>query len=315
MPLEKKGTSCRLLGFSDASRLAYAAVVHLQVEIMCGSSVLFIAAKTRVSPLHNHSIPRLELLGALLLSRLLSSVSIALSKELKLGPPSCFTDSKVALFWIKGYEREWRQLHVVENRIREIHQLTPVEQWRHCPGVYNPADLPSRGVDIDELIDNQLWLHGPSWLCDATGMDDLNSRLDESVLKGVYVGAESEGQMQFQEAHYLHASQKSVVDPSMPCKNCSSLTRLLRVTALVFKFVEMLESGSRQTVSPSVQTKDIVDTEHYWIRVTQRYLVQNNKFNEWKVQLGLYIDDSGLWRCRGRLNNSSLSESAKHPIL
>ena len=128
------------------------------------------------------------------MSRLLSSVSIALSKELKLGPPSCFTDSKVALFWIKGYEHEWRQF--VENRVTEIRQLTPVKQWRHCPGVDNPVDLPSRGADIDELIDNQLWLHGLSWLCDATGMDDLNSRLDESVsTQGVHVGAEGEGQI------------------------------------------------------------------------------------------------------------------------
>ena len=87
------------------------------------------------------------------------------------------------------------------------------------------------------------------------------------------------------------------------------------MTALVFKFVEILKSGSRQTVSPSVQTKDIVDAEHYWIMVTQRYLVPNDKFNEWKVQFGLYIDDSVLWRCGGRLNNSSLSERAKHLIL
>ena len=49
--------------------------------------------------------------------------------------------------------------------------------------------------------------------------------------------------------------------------------------------------------------------------MTQWYLVQNNKFNEWKVQLCLYIVDSGLWRCGGKLNNSSLSENAKHPIL
>ena len=102
--------------------------------------------------------------------------------------------------------------------------------------------------------------------------------------------------LQFQEAHNLHASQKSVVDPLMPCENCNSLTRLLRVTAVVFKFVEMLKSGSRQTVSPSVQTKDIADAEQYWIRVTQWYLVQNDKFNKWKVQLGLYIDDSRLWK-------------------
>ena len=120
--------------------------------------------------------------------------------------------------------------------------MTPVEQWRHCPGVDNPADLPSRGADIDELVSNQLWLHGPCWLCDATGMDDLNSRLDESVLKECMSELKMKDELQFQENHNLHALQKSVVDPLMSCENYSSLTHLLRMTALVFKFVE-IKSG------------------------------------------------------------------------
>ena len=79
--------------------------MYLHVETTSGSSEHFIPAKTRVSPLQDHNIPCLELLGTLLLSRLISSVNAALSHELKmLGPPSCFTDSKVALFWIKRVE-------------------------------------------------------------------------------------------------------------------------------------------------------------------------------------------------------------------
>ena len=119
----------------------------------------------------------------------------------------------------------------------------------HCPGVDNPADLPSQSAGIDELIDNQLWLHGPSWLCDATGTDDLNLYLDESVIKECMLELKVKDKLQFREAHNLLESQKSVVDPLMPCENYSSLTHLLRVTALVFKFVEMLKSGSRLTVS------------------------------------------------------------------
>ena len=108
-------------------------------------------------------------------------MNTALSHELKaLGPPSCFTDSKVALFWIRGCEREWNQF--VENHVREIRRLTPVAQWMHCPGVDNPADLPSRESDLDELVSNQLWLHGPKWQLNSTGMGDLNSNMEDSVL-------------------------------------------------------------------------------------------------------------------------------------
>ena len=60
--------SCTLCGFCDASLKAYAGVVYLLLETEFGFSVKFVAAKTRVSPLKEQTIPRLELLSTLLLS-------------------------------------------------------------------------------------------------------------------------------------------------------------------------------------------------------------------------------------------------------
>lgn len=37
-------------------------------------------------------------------------------------------------------------------------------QWAHCAGKENPADISSRGIDPCGLIDNSLWLYGPTWL-------------------------------------------------------------------------------------------------------------------------------------------------------
>jgi len=51
---------------------------------------------------------RLELLSAVFLSCLVVNVTINLSALLSLEKPRCFTDSQVALFWIKGVEREWK---------------------------------------------------------------------------------------------------------------------------------------------------------------------------------------------------------------
>ena len=99
---------CSLQGFSDASLGAYAAVVYLKIKTPMGCSLRFVASKTRVAPIHGQTIPRLELLGALLLAKLLSSVTNALTTELSLGSPVCFTDSKVTLHWITG-NREWKQ--------------------------------------------------------------------------------------------------------------------------------------------------------------------------------------------------------------
>ena len=58
-----------LFGFCDASSRAYAAVVYIRVETDVSSSVEFVASKTMVSPVERHTIPRLELLSALLLAK------------------------------------------------------------------------------------------------------------------------------------------------------------------------------------------------------------------------------------------------------
>ena len=51
--------AARLVGFCDASSKAYAAVVYLRVEDGDSVDVEFLAAKTRVAPVHGITIPRL----------------------------------------------------------------------------------------------------------------------------------------------------------------------------------------------------------------------------------------------------------------
>ena len=99
---EEESISCNLVGFCDASCQAYAAVVYFRVQMASGCYTRFATAKTRAAPLQVQTIPRLELLGALLLSRLLTSVTSALSSEPTLNPPICFTDSKVYIILDPG---------------------------------------------------------------------------------------------------------------------------------------------------------------------------------------------------------------------
>ncbi|CAG7718239.1 unnamed protein product, partial [Allacma fusca] len=68
-------TSFQILGICDASQRAYAAVVYLRTLRITGDSVVrLFTAKTRVAPVNQESIPRLELCGATLLVSLVHSV-------------------------------------------------------------------------------------------------------------------------------------------------------------------------------------------------------------------------------------------------
>ena len=87
----------RLVGFCDASTKAYAAVVYLVNE---RKERILLASKTRVAPLKSQMVPRLELLGALLLARLMTSVKCALREWVT--EFRCFTDSLVVLTLDQG---------------------------------------------------------------------------------------------------------------------------------------------------------------------------------------------------------------------
>jgi len=71
---------CRQIhGFSNASKNGYAAVVYLRTEYESGVvDIRLVASRTKVSPIKGQSIPRLELMAALLLSKLVYTTILAL---------------------------------------------------------------------------------------------------------------------------------------------------------------------------------------------------------------------------------------------
>ena len=169
--------SQHLRGFCDASSYAFAAVIYLAQVTKEKTKIRFVhvTAKTCVAPLRPHTIPRLELLSALLFSRLIVSVANCLQPLLQHIEFKCFTDSQVAQYWIEGVHKEWKPF--IQNRVEEIHvqRAVPPSCWAHCSGDSNPADLPSRGVSQSELSVSRLWHFGPDWLpAVVTSQEDKN---------------------------------------------------------------------------------------------------------------------------------------------
>ena len=114
----------------------YAVVVYLVMMTQRDTHTQFIVAKTKVAPIQTCTIPRLELLFAMLFSRLITTVSAVLESTLPNLKLVCYTDSTVALYWIKGTNKEWRLF--VQKHVNEICKETSLDWWYHCPGVTNP---------------------------------------------------------------------------------------------------------------------------------------------------------------------------------
>ena len=150
-----------LHAFDDASEVAYATAIYIRVVPKEGeASTRLVMSKTRVAPVRKTSLPRLELMAAVITARLCIYVKDAI--DCPISRIVCWTDNSSTLHWIRGSASQWKPF--VANRVMEIQSLLDPSVWRHCPGPHNPADLPSRGLSVSQLRESELWWKGSSWL-------------------------------------------------------------------------------------------------------------------------------------------------------
>ena len=267
----------------------YAAMVYLET----GEGIFnLVAAKTRVAPIQTQTVPRLELLGALLLARLVASIRSSLDGLVE--ESVCFTDSQIALHWIKGVEKHWKPF--VLNRVKEIREKVPDYCWHHCQGGSNPADKPSRGLTMKELQECGEWFTGPSWLGESISRE--NEFSDVSMMPSECL---KELRVKDREVVTLSVVEGTGVSIGsiMDIEHFSSYEKLIGSTAYVISFVSKLKQliGNQEDFRCGDREEDLRRAEVLWLRDAQ----DNRIRKEWKNQFVLYLDEDKIWRCRGRL--------------
>ena len=162
--------------FCDASESGFAAVIFSRIIMDDGVCVFLVQARTQLAPMPTTtkplSIPRLELMGCLIGSRLLASTLKGLR---------CMVTATY-LWWIKR-GNDWSVF--VRNWVAEIQRLTNLKDWRHVPGSLNPVDLASCGCFPSAYV-SQKWWEGPPWLLNETDWPSLNLQSMKSWSKPRY---------------------------------------------------------------------------------------------------------------------------------
>ncbi|GBN59184.1 hypothetical protein AVEN_122821-1, partial [Araneus ventricosus] len=281
--------------FTDASAYAYATCAFLRCEFKGQVTVKLIAAKARLAPMKKSTIPRLELLGAALGARLAQTVDSILRTASK---TYLWCDSMVVLSWIKKKE-PWNTF--VGNRVKEIRDLTNIDDWRHVPGEVNPADLATRCCDWSDLLQSKWW-EGPgclyndeeSWPC-----SEVSETPDEAFLerrKTVMTNLATGNEVRFGDRFLYFSSYK----------------KILRMTAYVLRLCNNIKRNSHKLVN-SLSCEEIQKAEETLIKIMQ---------SEWPSEIRekykdtiQFFEENGILKVQTRLILSQDPEDFTHPTV
>ena len=318
--------SFQIHGFSDASEQAYACVVYLRTEYENGQvDCRIIASKARVAPIKQVTIPKLELMGALLLAELMHTIRNVLLQELYPEKITSFywVDSLVALCWVKN-SKPWKQF--VRNRVLKILELTDRSQWRFCPGVLNPADLPSRGVCGKDLSRNVFWIEGPEFLKQRCELWPFIETTDNEANE---IALQEEAKNSHVITHALSSSSDVLnIQSLVNIERFGSKRKLLSTLAWVFRFVESCKASlnnKKLQLSEELRNEEIERAEYKLLSYIQREeFSEEFEFLRGKMvtkpplkvkQFNLFLDNNNVIRERTRIINASVSDYTKMPIL
>lgn len=294
-----------LHGFCDASTKAYACVIYCKIIREHESSIVLVAGKTKLVPLKkNTSLPRLELCGAVLLSKLMAKIKTCLNNyEISVHG---WVDSMVVLGWLNGDADRWKPF--VANRVKLVTTSMEASCWRYVKSEENPADCASRGLTPSQLKEHPLWWQGPTWL---KSLNTYNSKDQEQD----YIT--NQDLKQTKQVNVTLSSGSEIVDNLL--EKHSSLTKIIRILAWVLrmkntdqkmKYLTATElNNARLIIIKNIQHKEFSEEIHD--------LLQNKCVNKKSKINNLYpmLDENNILRVGGRLKNANMDTEMRHPSI
>lgn len=263
-----------LHAFCDASQDAYGASIFVRSE---SGYVQLLLAKARLAPLKPKlSIPKLELLAAVIGCRLYQQVVRVLNKAVR---SYFWTDSTVVMSWINS--KNLTDVFV-KNRIKEIHG-TGKENWAHIPGEYNTsADLLSRGTDLRTLKLCR-WNEGPDWLKEEPQHWPVSHNFHQ--------------ERELQSNTLVHTVPIDYTALDLLISRKSSYLSIVRTVAYVLRWHSKIIKQTE--VNNEVTCEEINNSEKtIWKYVQQKCLVNKDKCLK---NIIFYTDNEGVLRIQSKI--------------
>ena len=285
--------------FCDASEKGYAACAYCRTISSSGEvDVVFVMGKAKVTPLKKVSIPRLELLAAVLAVKLKDKVKREIGSGVMFESIVFWSDSMVVLGYIKNETKRFKTF--VANRVACIRGTSKPEQWRHVPTTDNPADEGSRGT-----LQLKHWIVGPEFL-------RKNETTWPTTLHQETQSSDPEVKIHVNVNQTRVQDSKNVVLEEL-IEGISSWTKLIRVYAYVRRFITRCKGATAARLT-SLSVAEIEGSELNIISWTQRA-----EFPRWKSEQRLKklqpILMGDVLRVGGRIDQATVSNTMKHPMI
>ena len=264
-------------------------------------------SKTKVAPVKVEMLPRLELCGATLLARLAKHLLAGIFQ--KPASTNFWSDSKVVLDWLKSHPSRWPTF--VANRVSEISSTFPNAVWRHVPSKDNPADCASRGMTPQELARFDLWWRGPAWLIYSSS--EWPTQQDSA-------------QEQIQSLSTFESTSDSPTEDGLlsSLEKYSNFSKIVRVIAYCLRWKR---THPREAPQPLLgisaheysQAKNslfkLIQAQYFSSEISCISTGKQLSPRSMLARLSPFIDDHGLIRVGGRLQNTTLPFAERHPII
>ena len=148
---KKQICNIELQCFCDSLLQVCSSVIYIRVITNLDVRFNLFCSKTKVSPMKEVTVPRLELTSCVLLTKLLQSILKGLS----------LNAGSIVLYWIKN-SKEWKIW--VQNRVDIINKVVKSDNCHYISLLKNPTDIATRECLPNSIVNNKLWWFGPEFL-------------------------------------------------------------------------------------------------------------------------------------------------------